>query len=256
MLLTLLTTLVTSPQAYTCAALARGVTWAAAPGLSVALKRTGDATLRITAAGQSRTVPITCFQNESQVRVEDYNFDGIRDFAVPTSVGYGSVNVFGRVFFTDAAADTFRPSAEVEFGNSAPDPVRRVLEGGVKSGPAHVVVTNCLTPDGLNFYTCRELTPVWNSPHADDYAARWFSPDGRTLAARPFDPARQAQEWTVTAARAFFHARPDAAARGAAYVVRGDRVEVIELRGTWARVAYTPRVGRVTVGWLPRASLR
>lgn len=245
-----------APTSYSCADLRAGVTFTAAPGLSVTLQRVGEAALRLSAAGKSRTVALGCLHNDTRVQVADYNFDGVKDVAVPEDEGYGGVNVYGTIYFTDARAGTFRPSGEVEISMSAPDPVRRVLEGGVKSGPAYSLVTNCFGADGWSLYVCRELNPDLTRGNLDDYAARWTAPDGRTLAARPFVAGRNAQDWTVATARAFFHSRPDAAARRPGYVVRGDRVEVIELRGAWARVAYTAQGGRVTVGWLPRASLR
>lgn len=247
---------VAAPTSYRCADLHAGVTFAAGPGLNVTLRRVGEGALRLSIAGKSRTVPLSCFHNDTRVQIADYNFDGVKDVAVPEDVGYGGVNVYGTIYFTDAWAGTFRPSGEVEIGQSTPDPVRRVVEGGVKSGPAYSVVTNCFSADGWSLHPCRELNPDLTRGNLDDYAARWMAPDGRTLAERPFVAGRKAEEWTVSTARAFFHARPDAAARLRAYVVRGDRVEVIELRGDWARVAYAARGGTVTVGWLARASLR
>ncbi|MFC4639074.1 hypothetical protein [Deinococcus hohokamensis] len=261
MLLTLLTTLAVSAPAreVSCAALGRGMAFAAAPGVTLTLQRVGGGRLRLSTGRSTQTVPIDCFNENIQAVVDDFNFDGVPDVAVPTGVGYMGVNVFARPYFVGRDGTLRASTVEVEVGNSRLDPLTRTLSGGVKNGPAYDIDTFCLTPDGRDLYLCREASISSQGEAADDHDVRWLDPSGRVLLTRLFRPAVRGQRlevWQVTVPRAYFHAQPVAASRRRAYIVAGDRVEVLELRGTWARVIYTPKTGQSTAGWLRRSDLR
>ncbi|MFC4427804.1 hypothetical protein [Deinococcus navajonensis] len=265
MLFTLLATLAVSAplpaptRTLSCAALARGTSFSAAPGVTVSLRRVGRAQLRLSTGRQSRTVPVDCFNERIQAVVGDFNFDSVPDVAVPTGVGYMGVNVFARPYFVGRDGTLRASRTEVEVANAALDPLTRTLSGGVKNGPAYNLDTHCLTPDGRDLYLCREASLSSRGEAADDYDVRWLDPSGRVLLERRFDPAGPGQRlelWQVAAQRTLFHAQPSVAARGRAYVVAGDRVEVLELRGDWVWAVYTSGTGRRTVGWLRRSDLR
>lgn len=264
MLLALLATLAVSaplPSAardLSCADLGRGVAFSAAPGVKVSLQRVGHNRLRLSTGRFTQTVHLDCFSENIQAVVDDFNFDGVLDVAVPTGVGYMGVNVFARPYFVGRDG-TLRPSKrEVEVGNSALDPLTRTLSGGVKSGPAYDLDTHCLTPDGRDLYLCREESVSSRGEAAEDYDVRWLDPSGRVLLTRLFTPSARGQGlelWRVVVARAYFYGQPGAR-RGRAYVVAGDRVEVLELRGAWARAVYTSKAGRFSAGWLRTSGLR
>ncbi len=57
----------------------------------------------------------------------------------------------------------------------------------------------------------------------------------------------------VIASRADFYSNPDESARRKAYLVRGDRAEIMEMDGEWYRVRYHG-VAATTEGWMPASA--
>ncbi|CAM3364681.1 hypothetical protein DEDE109153_13330 [Deinococcus deserti] len=244
------------PQELSCAALRSGVRVVVAPDVTIRLKRVGESQLQMSTGRADRTVPLDCFNEQIQATVADFNFDGVRDVAVPVAVGYMGVNIFSRLYF--AGRDGTLRASRLEIGNVWPDPLTRTLTSGVKDGPFYRTESHCLSADGQDFYLCRQLEPESDATSADPTVAQWLSPAGKVLLSRRSDSSRSRgpEIWQIEPVRAYFHSRPDGASRRAAYVIRGDTVEGLEVRGSWMRVIYRPAQGAATAGWLRRQDLR
>lgn len=251
-----------------CAALRRGSTFELRPGVSATLRQTGNE--RFTLSIRSHTVRASgdCNLNFGMnALVADFNFDGWRDVAMPTSTGYGGVNTFYELYFYRPQSRTFQKSRYTDAlkstdtrANLSPDLTTRTVDGSYKSGPVYVAVNLCPTPDGLDLYMCRRGEQSQNPDlalAAADYDWTWFGPTGAELADRPLRRRGENRSlWTVASARLNLHTRPALDSKSAAYVIRGDLVKVLELRPGWAHVTYTGKGDRMFSGWVQRSSIR
>ncbi|MBS2035264.1 hypothetical protein JST97_09755 [bacterium] len=74
------------------------------PRNRVELRFQGREVLEVTIAGRKQSLPLESVASETnpqargEVLVEDFDFDGCKDIAVPTGIGYGGVNVFYQVY--------------------------------------------------------------------------------------------------------------------------------------------------------------
>jgi len=198
--------------------------------------------------------------------VADFNFDGWRDVAVPTDSGYGGVNTFYTLYFYRPGDGTFQKSrfsaapGDLSIrANLLPDPVTRTVIADYKSGPGEAKATLCLTVDGLDLYTCRvgegSTAALAALPDDDDWT--WYDPMGHTVAHRPLQRSGdQRLFWTVSAAPLPLLSLPDRHSRAQRSLRRGERVEVLELRGTWAHVVWADRNRRRFSGWVLRRTLK
>ena len=70
----------------------------------VELRFQGQDVLSVSLAGKEQKLPLESVSSESnpqargEVLVEDFDFDGCKDIAVPTGIGYGGVNVYYQVY--------------------------------------------------------------------------------------------------------------------------------------------------------------
>ncbi|MGY2894064.1 SH3 domain-containing protein [Deinococcus sp. UYEF24] len=266
-----LTTLAPPVLELRCADLKRGVTLDIRPGVSAKLKQLDDESFRLQTGNTAVRASGECNPEFGMTALlADFNFDGWRDLALPSGTGYGGVNTFYTLYFYRPASRTFQKSRFTEAlndlnirANLIPDPQTRTVSNIYKSGPAYVNGTLCLTPDGLDLYACRrgEIGSLSTAQTADDYDWTWFGLNGSQLAFRPLKKSGQDRSlWTVLPSRLPLHSTPSLGSSSRAYVIRGDQVEVLELRGDqkggWAHVTYTGKGDRVSSGWVQRAALR
>lgn len=266
-----LTTLAPPVLELRCTDLQRGVTLDIRPGVSARLKQLDDESFNLQTGNTAVRASGECNPEfEMTALFADFNFDGWRDLALPSGTGYGGVNTFYTLYFYRPATRTFQKSRFTDAlndlnirANLVPDPQTRTVGNVYKSGPAYVSGTLCLTPDGLDLYACRrgEIGNLSAPQTADDYDWTWFGPNGSPLAFRPLGKSGQDLSlWTVIPSRLGLHAAPNSASPARAYVVRGDQVEVLELRGDqkagWAHVSYRGKGDRVSSGWVSSGWVR
>ena len=225
-------------------------------GASEVIVRVGNRTQRLKVGTVAED-----FQPRGSVMIADVNFDGWLDVLTPASTGYGGVNYFFDVY-------TFNPRASrfelLEFPgdggpqpcNPEPRPKERVLLTNCKSGPAYYTTDYKFLTGKPYVYRTSEMFPFAGFK-SDDllYKVRVFDTRGRqTRTLWTDDPAiEQPAVRVVTRARLFLHDRPDQASQTHMFIVRGDRVEildVLEANILWVKVAYQSRkLGRL-VRWV------
>ena len=250
-----------------CPALRRGSTFEVRPGVSASLRQTGDERfiLRTGAqALQARGECSTASNDDSAAVVADFNFDGWRDVALRSATyvitGYYDLYLYRpqtRMF----QKNQYSGSQDFTFaGNSFPEPDSRArtVFGAYRSAQSYASVRFCLTYDGLNLYPCGrgEALGLFGEAGAQDWT--WFDPSGTSLAHRRQTRAGDDtyELWTVVAARLNLHTGPTLSSTSTSYIVRGDRVEVLELRPGWAHVTYIGRGEQLFSGWVQRSALR
>ena len=262
----LLALLALAPTELSCAALRTGVRFEVRPGVSATLRLTGSERFTLRTGTSVLQVNGNCNPDFlMNALVTDFNFDGWQDVAVPTGTGYGGVNTFYDLYFYRPGSRTFQKSRFTSVvANLVADPPTHTVTSEYKSGPAYVRATLCLSPDTLDLYTCRR-GELGQNPDliaaASDDDWTWFSPGGTVLVNRPLRHSGEDNSlWTVLPARLPLHSGPSLGSPSRAYVIRGNLVEVLELRGSpasgWAHVTYAGEGGRVSRGWVQRQLIR
>jgi hypothetical protein len=201
------------------------------------------------------------FQPRGSVLIADVNFDGWLDVLTPASTGYGGVNYFFDVYTFNPRASRFEwlelPGGDgPQACNPEPRPRERILLTNCKSGPAYYTTDYRFLTGKPYVYRSSEMFP-FGGFKSDDllFKVRVFDPRGRQMRTLwTDDPAiEQPAVRVVTQARLFLHERPDRASQMRTFIVRGDRVailDVLETNTLWVKVAYQSRkLGRL-VRWV------
>lgn len=233
--------------------------------------RPGDRHLTILATPasppQQITIPFLAEGGEprehAKLLVDDFTFDGAADLMVPSSTGYGGVNWFYVLYRYSRTAQRLEPvKMDEEFCNPAADPVAKVLKVPCKSGPAWHDDAFQFTAGGVPFRH-RESSLVTLQGFPDDAEAAVYLIEYRDAGKKRLrsevrdaeDPARPAVR-LIPAGRVYLHTSANAKTRTGAYIVKGDRVELLDVTteasggAQWLQVAYrSARAGRL-VRWI------
>lgn len=226
--------------------------------------RPGDKQLAVTSpdgAIANIAIPFLAGPNvagQARILVDDFDFDGSPDLMVPVSMGYGGVNWLYQLRRFDPSALRLREADQEEFCNPAPEPGERVLAVPCKSGPAW-------HPDAYKFaagrpyrYRSNELVEIrgFAGDDAPVFLQRDSDPAGKVLAVKVVEAGDSTKPAIrkIGQARVYLHDAADDGARTAAYVVKDDVVELLDIANhgehQWLKVAYSSaRAGRL-VKWI------
>jgi hypothetical protein len=213
--------------------------------------------------GKTQFLEITTIDDTERgnVLVNDYNFDGFADIAIPDGIGYGGVNYFYALYVFAPSRSRFE---RLEFPGSTDlcNPELRVrtrtIETDCKSGPKYEFADYRFT-NGLPYvYRTAEMI-VLDGFDTDQYLVynvSVFNPSAERLRLSISDDPRleTAPLRYVPVPRAFLYDAPSADAITRNYLVRGDAVRILDVRdtdsGQWLKVAYQSRkLGRI-IKWV------
>lgn len=160
----------------------------------------------------------------------DFNFDEAEDLAVLDATGYGGVNAFHTLFIWNPASGQFDALAE-PLVNPRLVPERKAVQTSQRDGPRwsgneyrslagrlYVAVNiddNVL--DGVDLLTFRDPAGKVQRRLLAEVEQREVAPERRSPAVVP-----------IRTARAWLHDRPDPAARTGMYVIKDDRVTLLD----------------------------
>lgn len=186
------------------------------------------------------------FQDQIQVRLADYNFDGSLDVGILESEGYGGVNLFFAVFVFEPTSDSF--VYWFTESNITLDAEAQEIHTHQRSGPRHYSTVYRLHQGQPYAYQTASPLLDWDLEKHSRY-----DPDGQLLDTWVVDlrnnqmPAERA----ITAEQAYFHQEPDEATQLSSYIITGDTVEILDSAGDWddwLLVRY--RGGKVFEHWI------
>ena len=226
--------------------------------------RPGDKQLAIALPGGSAAkIPIPFLIDgdaleHARVLVADFDFDGAPDLMVPVSTGYGGVNWFYTLHRFDPALRRFRPPEKDEFCNPEPRPGEKLLAVPCKSGPAWYDDAYKFDAAGRPYrYRTNDLIALtgFEGDESVAYLQRLLDPAGRGLKSSVLDAGESKPAIRrIPGARVYLHDAPEEKSRSAAYVVKGDSVELLDVADRdgrqWLQIAYrSARAGRL-VKWI------
>ncbi len=219
--------------------------------------------LEVRVRGETQRLGITTIDDTERgsVLVNDFNFDGFADIAIPDGIGYGGVNYFYVLY-------TFRPSShrferlefpgDTELCNPELRAQTRTIETDCKSGPKYEFADYRFAHGHPYLYRSAEMVILdgFDTDQYLVYAVRVFAPNGQRLQSSISDDPRleTAPLRYVPVDRAYLYDSPREDARTDRYIVRNDAVRVLDVRDVdgqqWLRIAYQSRkLGRI-IKWV------
>lgn len=198
---------------------------------------------------------------EGQILVDDFDFDGYQDLMVPTATGYGGVNWFYDLYRYQAPSRSFRPlerDDEGDFCNPEELAAEKTLRTPCKDGPAWYDDAYKFAAGKLYHYRSTELVHL-NGFEGDDaviYGQTYYGPERQVLRRAVAEATSEAAtvRRRIPGDRAHLHRTPAADGRTESYLVKGDQVELLEVKlegeQQWVRLAYqSAKAGRL-VRWI------
>ncbi|MBU0654589.1 MAG: hypothetical protein KJ914_05575 [Gammaproteobacteria bacterium] len=242
------------------------VTFSPVSNIKVTVKQQGNNVIAVLPGGKTQAlgelpdVPEGGMEIDSLIIQADFNFDGMGDVGLLEGVGYGGVNMFYRLYLWDKTTSKFQDFAK-EISNPTLTTATKTLNSAQRSGPRWYTTDYRFT-NGKP-YTWMETVVV--SPEGDLYHAKIYKPDGKllkTLVAATEDPA-EINEKTPPAirkilpAKAPLYDKPDADSKTRMYVIKGDKVELLDYSGDtgeeWFRIRY--KGSRVVEKWVEASAI-
>jgi hypothetical protein len=219
--------------------------------------------LEVRVRGETQLLEITTIDNTERgsVLVNDFNFDGYADIAIPDGIGYGGVNYFYALYTFRPSSHRFEPlnfPGNTELCNPELRAQTRTIETDCKSGPKYEFADYRFVHGQPYLYRSAEMIVLdqFDADHYLVYAVSVFNTGGKRLRSSISDDPRleTAPLRYVPADRAYLYDLPLEGARTDRYIVRNDAVCVLDVRDVdgqqWLRIAYQSRkLGRI-IKWV------
>ena len=226
----------------------------------------GSANLRVQVGDKIQALAVGTVADDlepkGEILAQDFNFDGWVDLAIPMAVGYAGVNYFYDLYTYSPQAAEFvlrkAPSSEgPQFCNPQLRTSERMLTTTCKSGPSYAYADYKFDQGRPYLYRTSEVVVLLGFPEDQQLAYR----------VQLYDAKGQPQTTTITGdtrdgkpivrsiplAKVFLHNAAHVRTRTEMYLVKGDKVEVLEVNPgapQWLKVAYqSAKLGRI-VKWI------
>ncbi len=218
--------------------------------------------LEVRVRGRTQRLELTTLGDtiKGALLVDDFNFDGWADIAVPNGIGYGGVNYFYELYAFQPSKSKFM---RLEFLSDAGlcNPVirtaTRTIEMDCKSGPRYYATDYRFSRGKPYVYRTGEMV-LLNAFTGSDlvYAVSIYNSSGIALRSSiSDDPHREVAPLRyLPVAKAALYSAPRASAITTSYIVRGDAIRILDFysgeAGQWLKIAYQSRtLGRI-VRWI------
>ena len=230
------------------------------------LFRKGERLVTVVCGGSKQNINVPILEAvgegtfQGQILVDDYDFDGYLDLMIPTATGYGGVNWFYDLYRYQPASRSFRAleTDDFDFCNPEAVPAEKMVKSPCKDGPAWYDDAYKFAAGKLYQYRGTELVHLegFEGDDAVVYGHTYYGPEKQVLrrsvaeAANGEATVRRRVPWE----KAALYLTPSPQAKGASYLVKGDRVELLEVKQEgerqWVRIAYqSAKAGRM-VRWM------
>jgi hypothetical protein len=182
------------------------------------------------------------------VSIADMNFDGYKDIAIDESQGYGGVNIFTAVYFWDPGNGRYKTKG-FKVSNFDLDDKAKVLSSAQRSGPFWYR-TDYKFENGVPWAYEEIIGPGVVEIH------KYFDKSGKVIRKILADPNRQGTAvvpaiFSVPVAKIYFYSKPDENSKTSTYIVKGDKVEVLDEAGSWSQWLKVRYRGKKTfVRWI------
>ncbi len=174
--------------------------------------------------------------------VQRYDYPHFSLLTLPVSSGYGGVNIFYRLVRL-VGSDC---SLATDNGIANPELMSDKIESSMKSGPRYIDRTYQLNTDG-------EMTLVSERENYANFCIETLHP--AEIAAIDCNSKKPDIYLTVGVPRASFYASAESENPQKSYLIKGDRVHLLDFSFPYARYKVAFHGKRVTTGWIAAADI-
>jgi hypothetical protein len=187
----------------------------------------------------------------------DFNFDGHQDFSISIAVGMVNANTYLYLYLPAKRAyrrlevpkdvvDRMTCKGLGDLADLEPKPGEKTLYSNCRSGPLWYY--DALRFDaGDRLWLYKQLqgpfSPLSYPNLSFELIEVTFDQQGKIVAKRPTGTDGSPVPWTVPRDRVDLYAAPDATSRTKAYLIAGNKTEMIGIKGRWLRIRYQSRKG-------------
>ncbi len=208
------------------------------------------------------TIDDTGSPAQGNVLVEDFDFDGFNDVGVASGIGYNGVNTFYDVQRYDPTTKKLvkLEGKDFEVSNPTFDTKNQILLSDSRSGPfwyGKDFKFSSSQPWVYRLRTFRNL--IWDSSEKFLEQSQVFNKAGQMVQSSVTDSDAKGNPIPVTRTapeKLFLFSAPKASAKTTNFIVRGDKVQVLEIAGKldevniekqqWVKIAYqSKKLGRI-----------
>lgn len=174
--------------------------------------------------------------------VQRYDYPHFSLLTLPVSSGYGGVNIFHRL--VKLVGNDCSLATDDEIAN--PELTSDKVESSMKSGPRYIDRTYRLNVDG-------EMTLVSERDNYANFCIETLHPSG--IAAIDCDSKKPDIYLTVGVPRASFYASAESENPRNSYLIKDDRVHLLDFSFQHARYKVAFHGKKVTTGWIDAADM-
>ncbi|WP_265437358.1 hypothetical protein [Aeromonas media] len=174
--------------------------------------------------------------------VQRYDYPHFSLLTLPVSSGYGGVNIFYRLVRLVGSDCSLATDNEI----ANPELMSDKIESSMKSGPRYIDRTYQLNADG-------EMTLVSERENYANFCIETLHP--AEIAAIDCNSKTPDIYLTVGVPRASFYASAESENPRKSYLIKGDRVHLLDFSFPYARYKVAFHGKRVTTGWIAAADI-
>ena len=165
-------------------------------------------------------------------QVGDFNFDGLQDVAILNGNGYGGVNLYYQVYCWDKAKQQFQALDEA-VSNPALDVKTQELQSAYRDGPKWYSTTYRVAKGQLYPAVETQMVGTDGAWEYDEFKNPAGKVIGHKVVGESGSPAQKAEDApnasaVIIADKAPLHDKPQASAQTKMYVIKGDKVTLLD----------------------------
>lgn len=227
-------------------------------GVKIEIKKIGECFYLLTAGKEKQQLKCIDDNLESDVIIQDFNFDGYKDIAITNYLGM--VNNIFYVFLYDHVNAAFKELkiADSKTPTSACGDLYNLvvqldslsLVSSCRSGPVWYYDTyRYNAQDELWLYKTTEYQIQNSEVDTFPLYEHTFNQRGEKLDTVAIDFDGKKILWPVTSEKVFLYSSPEKISKTKAYLIHNDQVEIIEQKDDWVKIRFASRKGPL-VRWL------
>ena len=165
-------------------------------------------------------------------QVGDFNFDGLQDVAIRNGNGYGGVNLYYQVYLWNKAQQQFQALDEA-VSNPALDVKTQELQSAYRDGPKWYSTTYRVAKGQLYPAVETQMVGTDGAWEYDEFKNPAGKVIGHKVVGESGSPAQKAEDApnasaVIIADKAPLHDKPQASAQTKMYVIKGDKVTLLD----------------------------
>lgn len=227
-------------------------------GVKIEIKKEDECYYLLTAGKEKQQLKCIDDNLESDVIIQDFNFDGYKDIAITNSLGMVN-NVFYVFLYehVNAAFKELRIADSATPKSACGDLYNLVVQlddlslvSSCRSGPVWYYDTYRYNDQGeIWLYKTTEYQIQNSEIDTFPLYEHTFNQKGEKLDTVAIDFDGKKILWSVTSEKVFLYSSPEETSKTKAYLIHNDKVEILAQKDDWIKIRFASRKGPL-IRWL------